>query len=700
MGDHASALPPLELTALGRAVRRRAAMIRGVLATPWFAAGATLAYRTAGPCAAAAVAGTLIVALLVWTARSLRAYDGPWLARRLNASSPAFDDSLELLFEAPAADEHGLAALQRARLLSRLQQVVLPDLRPRFPRRQLLLVWGGALAATAAALLMPLIARHWNTLTATRAAAGTPRAAALAATGRLVIEPPAYTGLGTQESASLDAKVPEGAKVAFTVRVGTDAGGVTLVFHDGSRIKLQHDGNTWHGERVLFASALYRVQLDEVPPNGAALALADHLYRLDVIPDRPPELIVRAPDHTSSLLSKGQKTWELMFEARDDYGLGPAELSLAHVQGSGENIQTSQQTFVLTGDGDGRHRIYRKTLDLGALGLAEGDDLIVRLAVADNHPAPPNRTESASFVLRWPAEVEALSSGMEGLVQKTLPAYFSSERQLIIDSEALQADRGREGTPRFTARSDALAAEQRILRLRYGEFLGEESERSAQHDADATPSSRAFGDAGNLTSEYGHVHDRPEAATLLDPDTRRLLQGALQEMWQAELHLHQSDPAQALPYEYRALDFIKQVQQAERIYLARSGVQLPQVDASRRLSGDRAGLTDRVGRAAPASTNDAPVAAAWQALANGALPDARLQAWIGQHQATLPDALGLIAAADRAMREPGCTACRARLADLLWPLLPQPAAAVVPRASPDAAASAYLRAIAAPAANP
>jgi hypothetical protein len=439
------------------------------------------------------------------------------------------------------------------------------------------------------------------------------------------------------------------------------------------------------------------VQIDaRDPPAGGS---AERLHRLEVIADRPPEVIVRTPDHTLNLLQKGQKSWDLAFEASDDYGLGSAELTVAHAQGSGDNIKTTQQTLLLDGDGDERHRVYRKTLDLAALGLSEGDDLIVRLRLTDNHPAPPNVTQTASFILRWPAQIETASSGMEGLVQKTLPAYFSSERQIIIDTEALQGDRERLAPTRFAARADELGVEQRQLRLRYGEFLGEESEPSAQHDADTQPSSRAFGAEGNLTAEYGHVHDKPEAATLLDPDTRRLLKAALDEMWQAELHLRQADPGLALPYEYKALGLIKQVQAAERIYLARAGVQLPQVELSRRLSGDRAGLTDRDSVAAARTAEPTPVAGVYQALTDETPPDwAALNAWVRAHQTVLPDALGLESAADRLQRDPACRSCRAQLAAMLWTLLPPPAPAIQPRAAPDRAGEAYLDALSAPAA--
>src|SRR5690606_1783497 len=100
------------------------------------------------------------------------------------------------------------------------------------------------------------------------------------------------------------------------------------------------------------------------------------------------------------------------------------------------------------------------------------------------------------------------------------------------------------------------------------EHAGHDHHPGDGHDHGPTTDSAKFGDAGAVQAEYGHVHDIAEAATLLDPATRKLLKAALDEMWQAELYLRSAQPKAALPYEYRALELIKQVQQGSRIYLA------------------------------------------------------------------------------------------------------------------------------------
>src|SRR5690606_28257819 len=247
-------------------------------------------------------------------------------------------------------------------------------------------------------------------------------------------------------------------------------------------------------------------------------------------------------------------------------------------------------------------------------GLQRGEDLVARLEVLDNRAPQPQLARSASVILRWPPEPVLGAEGLDGLARQVLPAYFRSQRQITIDAEALLAERPRLAADEFERRSDLIGVDQRLLRLSYGQFLGEESEggrapptsdlptsdlptsdapaaddaqaHHAPHDdghdhaAERTVPAAGFGNVGDGLEAFGHTHDIAEASTLLDPQTRETLRKALGEMWQSELHLRQAAPGEALPYAYRALELIKQVQQAERIYLQRVGTQLPPVDES------------------------------------------------------------------------------------------------------------------------
>jgi hypothetical protein len=705
------------LHALGRDARTRRITIAlllgapvGMLATAWSA-------RIAGLSVALVVAAACCAIAIMLARRAALAIDDAWIARRLDASHARFEDSADLLFR-DAQQLSSLQRLQRSRLHARLQADPIDDIAPAWPGRLLGVVWILSLVAVAAALLLPR-----QPMRDPGSASAPPTAADASATHidrvQLDITAPAYTKIASRSEPALEARAAAGSRIGWHLRFTPAPTSAALMFHDGSRVELARSGAEWVGERTLAASALYRIVLDGAPPVED-----DRLRRLDAIADQPPDVRVIQPEKSLTLLEDGQNAWDLAFEASDDYGIATANLTVTLAQGTGENIAFKEQTVALDGENvdsenAGRHLRYRHRLDLAALGIAKGDDVIVRLAVGDNREPQANTTKSASFILRWPPEAASDSVGMAGILQKTMPAYFRSQRQIVIDTEALIAEQAKLSDDQTLARSDSIGVDQKVLRLRYGQFLGEEFEtRSApaspaegehakegksdaradaltdhDHAAAAEPASK-FGDAGDVMAEYGHTHDHAEAATLLDPETKAILKSALNEMWQSELHLRQGRPADALPFEYKALEYIKQVQQSTRIYLARVGLELPAIDEGRRLSGDRKGVTDRESALVPADAGDSAAIALWHELDDRKAPDLdAFERWVHAHESTMPDALALLAAADRVRREPACEECRRQLRSLLWPLLPQPATVVQPRIAPDAGGRAYLDAM-------
>jgi hypothetical protein len=416
------------------------------------------------------------------------------------------------------------------------------------------------------------------------------------------------------------------------------------------------------------------------------------------------------PNQNVTLHEPGQRQWLLQFEASDDYGLGAARLHVTLAQGGGENVTVTERVLPLRGQGDRQRRQYTHRLDLGSLGLAAGDDLIVRFSVDDNRQPERDTARSASLILRWPPDAGDEPTGLEGMVRRTLPAYFRSQRQVIIDTEALVAERPRLPADRFGDRSDEIGMDQRLLRLRYGQFLGEEAEDGPQpageeHAGHDDEPGAPAGETSAVLEEFGHTHDIPEAATLLDRETRELLRSALREMWQAELHLRQAQPAKALPYEYRALDRIKQVQQATRIYLARVGLELPPIDESRRLAGDAAGLRDRTDALAPAIAGNELLIETWAKLGetsvalegagSGLQPAAlgELAEWVRARETQLTQSLELQEAIAAVTEDEDCSSCREQLRVLIWPLLPSPATSTRTRPAASTAGAAYLDAL-------
>ena len=697
----------------GRLRRRRVAIVLA-LAIPIVAGIVAMLQRWAAPDVAMVVLAAVVVVLVVAFWRAWRSVDEIRVVRALDATIAEMQDSSDLLLRSEQT-LNPLEVLQRARILGRLEARGVPDLRSPWPGRSIVLSLLAGIAFTAAALFIPSSVPDPQ-----GPAPGEVQKAGPASTSitriELRIEPPAYTALPASREGQLDARVIEGSRLHWSLQFDPPPTAARLRFHDGTELALDRNDEVWSAGQSVDRSLLYRVEID-----GAPALAEDAFHRLDAIADRPPEIRVVAPEKTLNQHADGQATWLLDFEVTDDFGVTDGFLDITLAQGSGEQVEVSARRQRINADtgSDGRVRRFRRELALGPLGLGAGDDLIVHFEVGDNRAPKANRSRSPAYILRWPADASMASEGVEGIVQKVLPAYFRSQRQIIIDTEALIAERAALSEERFMARSDTIGVDQKILRLRYGQFLGEEFEsggaghaEDAHDDEDGEGASQqdalqsgdehagegqgsaGFGRADDVLEAYGHTHDHVEAATLLDPETKKILKAALDEMWQAELHLRQGAPRKALPYENRALGYIKQVQQSTRIYLARVGLELPPVDPGRRLTGERDGVRDPRGILAAAIPEDVALRQFYLDLSASPTIDLEpLDAWIREHEDRIADPLGLIAATDALRRDPDCASCRGDLLDRLWAAMPARPAQVGLRAQPDALGDAYLDAL-------
>lgn len=691
-----------------RAARWRVVLDTLAVGAPAVLAIGALAWRlSAVPVGLALVAAALLGVAGI-AARRARRFDAGWLIGRLDAGVPAFEDSSALLFAPPSASG-GLAALQRGRLEARIALAEPLDLRPDWSRRAIAGAWAMAAALVAAVLLWPDPARETASTqaVAARAPTGPPRIVA----ARLLIVPPAYTGLPAREQAALDARVPEGSRIEWTIRFRPEPDSARIAVSGGGTVPLTPGPDGWRAASRVDRPTLYRIE-------GGGVA-RQRLRRLDVIADTPPVVRVVMPDGQLATAVPGQRRWTPVFEATDDHGVAAAAtMRITVSQGDGENISFTQRTVTIRGGGAARARRFAPTLDLAREGLAPGGDLIVQIVVADDRAAGQHVVEGPSAILRRPAEL-ALADGMDGMAQRVMPAYFRSQRQIIIDAQALLAERSRLDPARFVDRSNALGDDQAQLRARYGQFMGEDAGGGGGGEGIAIPTNDApapaapeadhdhagegappLGTASELPAEFVHAHDTGDAATLFDPGTRSTLAQALDAMWASERALRQGEPRAALPFAERALELLKSAQQATRVFVARTAAALPPIDLSRRLSGKREGIV-----AAPLAPISRPpadtvVADAWRALGDrpGGVRSAPLRLgaldrWVAANRTRLPDPLALAAAIDTVRGEPGCAACRERLRALLWSTLERPTAAIGRRAAAGARGRRYLDAL-------
>ncbi len=716
------------LAHLPRAARLRVVLDTLAVGAPAVLAGGVAAWRLAGPLGTLAV-GAAGLGALAWTGwRRTQRFDRAWLTAALDAQAPGLEDSSDLLF-APPETLTGLAALQQARLRDRLKEAAALDLRPAWSTRRIAASVALSALVIAAAALWPA---PGETGQGQGAATPAPLAAPHLTGARLRITPPAYTGQRPFEQSSLDVRAPAGSQVVWSLGFLPQPDATTLTFPGEAALPLRRDGGRWTGARAFERSALYRIEAPGLPRQ--------RLHRLEMIPDAAPVIRVVTPSTALTFVEPGQTRWTPVFEARDDYGVAAnATLKITVTKGEGENITTTERILSVAGLGDARLKRFPVSLDLAREGLERGGDLIVQLIVRDNRQPAPQTVEGPSVILRWPNDPPPVD-GLEGMARKILPVYFRSQRQIIIDAEALLARKSRISADKFMDSANGLGEDQAQLRLRYGQFMGEEAEGGGggvglalptsdapaldlpTNDGPAAPAAKAeahddhdhspgdghdhgaesdgspLGDMDKLLAQFGHAHDTGDAATLFSPSARATLAQALDAMWDSERALRQGEVKAALPHANRALVLLKTAQQATRIYLARTPPKLPPIDLSRRMSGKRDGIV--AGRLAPLVRDpaDSPAVEAWRALDEtgpAAAPpnlDA-LARWVAANAGRLPDALSLSAAIDTVRNEPECQDCRRKLRALLWTALERPTPGVQRRAPVDPRGRRYLDAL-------
>ncbi len=610
---------------LARRWRRRQRWIAGLRAVavlvPTAAVATTLAGGGAPPAWAlgVAVAG---VALAVTAVRGFRRpVDLSTIARHLDAETVELEQSAELLLAEPDALPL-VARLQRARLLARLDAggvaVELPTAAVRSAG------WWAA-GAMAVAALIPLVGDVTGAQSIGATAAISAPPAELAGEPLAIhrvgarIEPPAYTGRPAREVEGLDLVVEQDAMVTWRVASRGGAVGATLVFDETEPFALEPapakrpgapagvSGREFVGSRRAEESHLYRLEL-----AADGTRLESDFARLVVQPDRAPEIRVVAPPPFLELSPEEVGGLEIVAEVRDDHGVAGVVIVATVASGFGELVEFRERRLEFDdrsalSDGPPGLRLRRR-LDLEALGVRSGVELFFHVEATDRRPPESNRSRSSTHIVRVPGGGPRSVGLSARLPILRVPEFFRSQRQIILDTEKLVAEGPTLTEAEFRRRSEGLGFDQRALRLRYGGLLGEEfssgrpagvdSEEGVHEGEELRLEEMESGreDAATEVLEglgegMVHEHDSAEIATFFDSEIRAQLKAALAEMWDAEGRLRGIEPRKALPYEFRALRLLKDVQQRSRLYVQKVGFEAPELfPAEKRLSGELGGI--------------------------------------------------------------------------------------------------------------
>lgn len=507
----------------------------------------------------------------------------PWktrqeiLSRWLDQQYPSLEESSQLLLQ-NIETKPTLQQLQQRRTLQALQEI--KD--PLQIRRRLRLPIGIAVIAIVAGLLvqhLPAPSKIIPSFTQSGLPSGKPaeKRPPEIARVQLSIQPPAYTHRPLRVQPDFSVRAETGSVLHWTIATNQPVAQLLMAFNGQKPFPMHRsagDSLQWEYTYTTDSSGFYQLLVADKPSD---------LYQLDILPDLVPKIAVKSPKAVTVIDYGEPPIVDIAATISDDYALQDAAIVATIASGSGEAVKFKEMLIPAAGFKPGLSAYeLRQRLSLQQLGMQPGDELYFYIRANDSR-----RQESRSDVLIARLTDTAQLMSIDGFANtlNLKPDYFRSQRQIIIETEQLLKDKPGISTDSFNNKSNSLGTDQKLLRLRYGKFLGDEAESGEEH-GDELDNPADFSNADKVRDAFTDKHDNAEDATFYDPETKKQLRAVLGQMWDAELKLRLFTPQEALPFEYKALRLLKDLQQQSRVYVAKASFKVHPPDPAKRLSGD------------------------------------------------------------------------------------------------------------------
>ena len=395
------------------------------------------------------------------------------------------------------------------------------------------------------------------------------------------ITAPAYTRRPMRVQKQFAIRAEQGATANWQIQTSAPVKSFSLIWNDKQVFKFKRVdplGRSWKFSKALLAGGFYQLLLDGKKSD---------LYQVEVIPDQPVAIKLLTPEQHSTIDVGQEPQVGLKLLLTDDYGIADAYISATVASGKGEAVNFKEQKIALQSRFNNQKQVQvSQQLLLNRMGMKPGDELYFYIQARDNH-GQQSRSDMYFVSIQDTTELMSMAAIDNGV--NLVPEYFRSQRQIIIDTEKLLKERASISEADFKTRSNDLGVDQKMLRLRYGKFLGEESETNigAGHEDEHEEHENVEA----IMDQYAHKHDNAEDATFFEPEMKKQLKATLTEMWSAELQLRTFAPQKALPYEYKALRLLKDLQQKSRAFVAKTTVKTTPLKMEKRLSGELAEIS-------------------------------------------------------------------------------------------------------------
>jgi hypothetical protein len=565
---------------------------------------------------------TVLAAVIFSHGKHYRSFTRNKVLLHLNRQFNECEESAQLIL-LPSSSLSTLQQLQKARIQPRVDSLLKTDLTshlPKYSYKPALVLCVLAVLTFTLMKMIPSEILFQNNAETTRVAEenSKPSIPISFEVNNITVKAPSYTGIEPKQTTDLNLELIAGSTVTWQLKFTgiNQQNDLSIELPNNQHIPLLEQANGLHvANAELSQTGVYHIAVD-----GKILG---DIYTIAVTADSKPTIRFIEPTQTITTLAKdAAPRLKAIVSIDDDFSLSRVEIIASIASGSGEAVKFRDQTFKFDQElvVEGKTH-FIKNWDLSELDMQPGDELYFSIRAWDNHQPTAQQSRSASKIIRWLEDEQQTILGDDTLID-FMPEYFKSQRQIIIETKELIADKANLTIEDVNRTSRNLGAAQSFLKQKYGQFLGDEFDSGTpqameagpeiEHDdhhtnedhadeAQKSATKHEHGDSEHelsdndksgysaAISQFGHAHGEADDGNFIKkgtPSPKLLMKRAIANMWQAELHLLLSQPELALPFEDKALEFLNRAKKAERIYVKRLGFEPPPVSEKRRYQGD------------------------------------------------------------------------------------------------------------------
>ena len=264
------------------------------------------------------------------------------------------------------------------------------------------------------------------------------------------IYPPGYTHISSSIIAGLrSVEVVQGSVISWEAKGTASYDKAYLLFSDLDTILISDDQNY---TRRMQSSDYFKLGLI----TSEEMYESD-IYSIEVIPDEKPEVAIVGIEEYTRLDFGRHHLIDFSMRISDDYGLSEASISATVAKGSGEAVKFRERIFDIPSFIPGKRTFEGKfQFSTEALNMQPGDELYFYVRARDNCSFEAQWSKSLTHFVLIQDTTAMTTSFASGMQVDIMPEFFRSQRQIIIDSERLLAERSSISKDSFNRASNAL----------------------------------------------------------------------------------------------------------------------------------------------------------------------------------------------------------------------------------------------------